>query len=178
MKSILGIYLRSGIIDGVHWKYWQKLQIIRITEKMGTDLLSRGKSGICSALISLALLVRTRFGISQPMESPIPIAIPKLGMFPSSFWSRIQLWHSSPGGFPAALTCSSKEEICHLFILSTSSRQLASRTSSSGTSWHDRAGEGKAGVSGGAKNGEKSGVYGVKHHQPHTTCTSQGRNFL
>lgn len=38
------------------------------------------------------------------------------------------------------LTCSSKDEICHRYILRTSSRQLASKTSSSVTSWQDRAG--------------------------------------
>lgn len=37
-------------------------------------------------------------------------------------------------------TCSSNEEICHRYILKTSNKQLASKTSSSVTSWQDKAG--------------------------------------
>lgn len=40
-------------------------------------------------------------------------------------------------------TCSSNEEICHLYILKTSNKQLASKTSSSVTSWQDKAGNKK-----------------------------------
>lgn len=48
--------------------------------------------------------------------------------------------HALPAQPVGVLTCSSKDEICHRYILKTSSRQLASKTSSSVTSWQDRAG--------------------------------------
>lgn len=45
-------------------------------------------------------------------------------------------------------SCSSNDEICHLYILKTSNKQLASKTSSSVTSWQDKAGNKIGTVSG------------------------------
>lgn len=183
------IYFRSGIIDGVPWKYCQIFQIIRKDWKSGVhpweqsrDPLSRGKvhypqgsqGWIPSALIFLALsfqawrewqaLEAARNSLRNiPAKFKAPF--PTRGLFPITFLEAgFTSDSSSSGGSLSkgeqrefsqipAITCSSKEEICHLFILSTSSRQLASRTSSSVTSWQDNAGGGNAGVSGGGRNG-------------------------
>lgn len=138
--------------------------------------LSRGKSGLDPFCFNIpgpvipSLKRMTSFGSSQEfpeeypskIQSPVPNTwiVPIPAFLEAGFTSDSS---SSGGSLPKgeqrefsqipAITCSSKEEICHLFILSTSSRQLASRTSSSVTSWQDNAGGGNAGVSGGGRNG-------------------------
>lgn len=60
--------------------------------------------------------------------------MPRLSVY---FWSAEQSAMMPPSS--SVRTCSSKEEICHRYVLRTSSKQLASKMSSSVASWQDKA---------------------------------------